>query len=63
MATDKEKGIVDSTTGRVRETTSSLRGEGPWHSANSKVYHNYRNYQTGNSIAPGEAPQRGWRKP
>jgi hypothetical protein len=57
VATDKEKGIVDSATDRVRETTSSLRGEDPWHSANSDVYHNNRNCQTGNSIAPENVRQ------
>jgi hypothetical protein len=57
VATDKEKGIVDSATDRVRETTGSLRGEGPWHSANSDVYHNNRNCQTGNSIAPENVQQ------
>jgi len=52
MTTDKDKGIVGSATDRLRETTGSLKGEGPWHSANSDVYHNNRNCQTGNSIAP-----------
>jgi hypothetical protein len=52
MTDDKDKGLLGSATDRVRETTSSLRGEGPWHSANSNVYHNNRNCQTGNSIAP-----------
>ena len=52
VATDKDKGIVGSASDRVRETTGALRGEGPWHSANSDVYHNNRNCQTGNSIAP-----------
>ena len=37
MATDKDKGIVDSASDGVRETTGVLRGEGPWHSANSDV--------------------------
>ena len=51
-ATDKDKGLVGSATDRLRETTGSLKGEGPWHSANSEVYHNNRNCQTGNSISP-----------
>jgi len=51
MAADKDKGIVGSATDRIRETTGALRGEGPWHSANSEVYHNNHNCQTGNSIA------------
>jgi len=51
MATDKDKGIVDSASDGVRETTGVLRGEGPWHSANSDVYHNNPNCQTGHSIA------------
>jgi hypothetical protein len=57
MATDKDKGIVGSATDRVRETTGSLRGEGRWHSSNSDVYHNNRNCQTGNSIAPENLQQ------
>jgi hypothetical protein len=57
MAADKDKGIVGSATDRVRETTGSLRGEGPWHSSNSDVYHNNRNCQTGNSIAPENLQQ------
>ena len=52
VASDKDKGIVGSATDRIRETTGTLRGEGPWHSANSEVYHNNRNCQAGNSIAP-----------
>jgi hypothetical protein len=57
MATDKDKGIVGSATDRVRETTGSLRGEGPWYTSNSDVYHNNRNCQTGNSIAPENLQQ------
>jgi len=57
MTTDEDKGIVGSTSDRVRETTGSLRGEGPWHSANSDVYHNNRNCQTGNSIATENVQQ------
>jgi hypothetical protein len=57
MPTDKDKGIVGSATDRLRETTGSLKGEGPWHSANSEVYHNNRNCQTGNSIVPENVQQ------
>ena len=57
MATDKDKGIIGSAADRLRETTGSLKGEGPWHSANSEVYHNNRNCQTGNSIAPENVQQ------
>jgi hypothetical protein len=55
MGADKDKVIMGSATDRVRETTGSLRG--PWHSANSDVYHNNRNCQTGNSIAPENTVQ------
>ena len=48
----KDKGLVDTTKDTVRETTGALKGKGPWHSANSEVYHNNPNYQTGNSIEP-----------
>ena len=47
-ATDSVSGATDS----LRETTTGLGGGGPWHSANSEVYHNNPNCQTGNSIAP-----------
>jgi hypothetical protein len=50
MATRKAKGVVDTTKNTVRETSGVLRGEGPWHSVNSDVYHNNPNCQTGNSI-------------
>jgi hypothetical protein len=30
MTTDKDKGIVGSATGRLRETTGALKGPGPW---------------------------------
>ena len=50
MAADKEKGLTDSASDRLRETTGALKGEGSWHSANSDVYHNNHNCQTGNSI-------------
>ena len=52
MATEKDKGIVDAAQNTLRETTGALRGEGPWHSANSEVYHNNPNCQTGNSMDP-----------
>jgi hypothetical protein len=52
MATDKDKGVVGAATDRLRETTGALRGEGPWHSANSEVYHNNPNCQTGNRMNP-----------
>jgi len=50
MARDKEKGLIGSTSDQLRETTGVLKGQGPWHSANSDVYHNNANCQTGNSI-------------
>ena len=34
----------------VRQATGALRGEQPWHSSDSEVYHNNPNCQTGNSI-------------
>ena len=52
MATGKAKGILDSATAHLREATGSLKGEGPWHSTNSDVYHNNRNCQTGNRSRP-----------
>ena len=64
MSTDKGKGlvggaadIVGGATDSLRETTSGLRGGGPWHSANSEVYHNNPSCQTGNSIAPENVQQ------
>ena len=64
MATDKDKrllggaaDIVGGAADTVRETTNAgLGGGGPWHSANSEVYHNNPNCQTGNSIAPENEP-------
>ena len=50
MSTDKEKGLIGSTSDQLRETTGILKGQSPWHSANSDVYHNNPNCQTGNSI-------------
>ena len=52
MGKDRDEGLVDAAQNTVRETTGALRGEGPWHSANSEVYHNNRRCQTGNSITP-----------
>src|SRR5215212_3403660 len=52
MATDEGKGITDKVTNTVRQTTGALRGEGPWYSANSEVYHNNPNCQTGNRLDP-----------
>ena len=52
MTTDKDKGLVNATQNTLRETTGILGGKGPWHSVNSKVYHNNPNCQTGNSIEP-----------
>jgi hypothetical protein len=64
MATDKDKGlvggaadIVGGATESLRETTSDLRGVGPWHSASSEVYHNNPSCQTGNSIDPENVRQ------
>ena len=57
MGGEKDKGIVGSAQDTVRETTGALRGEGPWHSADSDVYHNNPNCQTGNSMAPENARQ------
>ncbi len=57
MTTNKDKGILGSATDSLRETTGALKGEGPWHSANSDIYHNNRACQTGNSIAPENVQQ------
>jgi hypothetical protein len=57
LATDKDKGLVGSATDSLRETTGVLKGGGPWHSANSDVYHNNPNCRTGNSIAPENLQQ------
>ena len=58
MAKQKEKGLVDTAQNTLRQTTGALRGEGPWHSVNSKVYHNNPNCQTGNRMDPDNV-QRG----
>ena len=50
MATGEDKGVVCTARNAVRQTTGALRGKGPWHSANSAVYHNNHNCRTGNSI-------------
>jgi hypothetical protein len=63
MPTDKDRGIADTAQNTVRQTTGALRGEGPWHSANSDVYHNNPNCQTGSSIAPENARQGTGNKP
>ena len=57
MATE-DKGLVDAAQNTLRETTGDLRSGGPWHSANSGVYHNNPSCQTGNSMDP-ENVQRG----
>ena len=49
--------IVGGASGMVRGTTTGLGGGEPWHSANSDLYHNNPNCQTGNSIAPENARQ------
>jgi hypothetical protein len=50
MSTDKDKGLIGSTTDQLKETTGALRGQPAWHSANSDVYHNNPNCRTGNNI-------------
>ncbi len=57
MATDKDKGLVDTAQNTVRETTGALRGEGPWHSVDSNVYHNNPNCQSGSRIEPESVRQ------
>jgi hypothetical protein len=57
VATDKDKGLVDTAQNTVRETTGALRGEGPWHSVDSNVYHNNPNCQTGSRIEPENVRQ------
>ena len=52
MAADEGKGVVGGVTNQLRETAGALRGEGPWYSANSDVYLNNPNCQTGNSMDP-----------
>jgi hypothetical protein len=57
MTTEKDKGIVGLASDRLGETNGALRGEGPWHSADSEVHHKNRNCQTGNSNAPENIEQ------
>ena len=47
---DRDKGLIGSTSDQLKETTGVLKGQGPWHSANSDVYHNNPNCQTGGNI-------------
>ena len=61
--TNKDKGFVGSTKDTLRQTTGALRGEGPWHSVNSEVYHNNPNCQTGNSMDPENVRQGTGNKP
>ena len=63
MSAEKDKGIVDTAQNTVRQTTGALRGEGPWHSVNSDVYHNNPNCQTGNSMDPENVQQGTGNKP
>lgn len=57
MAANDDKGILGRTQERVRETTSALRGEGPWHSVNANVHHNNLNCNTGSNIEPKNVRQ------
>ncbi len=57
MAVDKDKGLVEGVQNTLRQTTGALKGEGPWYSANSDVYHNNRNCHTGNSMNPENVRQ------
>ena len=63
MATDKDKGLVEGVQNTLRQTTGALRGEGPWYSANSDVYHNNPNCQNGNSMNPENVRQGAGGKP
>jgi hypothetical protein len=54
---DEDRGLVGSTRDTLRQTTGALRGEGPWYSVNSGVYHNNPNCQTGNSMDPENVRQ------
>jgi hypothetical protein len=58
MAEQKEKGLVGAAQNMLRQTTGALRGEGPWHSLNSEVYHNNPNCRVGNRMYPNNV-QRG----
>ena len=67
MGADKEKDkgflggaadVVGGATDSLRETTTGVvGGGGPWHAADSDVYHNNPSCQTGNSIAPENVRQ------
>jgi hypothetical protein len=57
VPTDKDKGLIGSASDQLKETTGVLKGQGPWHSANSDVYHNNPNCQTGNSISAENVQQ------
>ena len=50
MSTDKDKGLIGSTSDQLKETTGILRGQTAWHSANSDAYHNNPNCRAGNNI-------------
>jgi hypothetical protein len=70
MATDKDEGlvggagdIVGGASDGLRETTGALGGRGPWRAADSDVYHNNPNCQTGTSIAPENVRQGSGDKP
>jgi hypothetical protein len=52
MAKQKEKGFVGAAQDMLRQTTGALRGEGPWHSVNSEVYHNNPNCPRGRRMYP-----------
>ena len=57
MAVGKDKGLVEGVQNTLRQTTGALKGEGPWYSANSDVYHNNPNCHTGNSMNPENVRQ------
>src|SRR5215216_4835974 len=57
MGKDRDEGIVEGIQNTVRQTTDALKGEGPWYSANSEVYHNNPNCQTGHSMGPENVRQ------
>lgn len=63
MVTEKGKDVLGAATDRLKETTGALRGEGPWHSVNSEVYHNNPNCQTGNSMDSENVQQGTGNKP
>jgi hypothetical protein len=63
VSTDKDRGLIGSTSDQLKETTGILRGMKQWHSANSDVYHNNINCRTGNSIKPENLEQGTGSKP